>query len=329
MQPDISKVTIGDNTNLILEMLDDLLLRPRVQLIKWSRRTKQTPNVKIGYPGQHLASLVTGVEGSRTGARGHDLIDASEVKSCSRIDQLDKCRQCHSAVARLEQECPNCGSDNIKRNNDSKWLFGIRSEQELKLLTKDIDRILLMIGDHPNFDGGDYSTLRFQAFEIWPRNPRFRNFVALMENYYRKIYLGHKGNDPAKNPAPKNFWPYSFQFYMCNPVKVFSCTVTDAEANPRVSIDYFVDPKADRSPLAAELMPSALLNADETSVLAALPDAALRPLLVAGAEPSVFRTAALKTQKLMLNPLDELARKHLALRDTDVPAAHSTPYSRI
>lgn len=328
MQPDASKIKIDDNVNKIGMMLNELVLSPRLELIKWSKITKQTPNLKIGYPGQHLSSLVTGIEGSRTGARGHDLADGSEVKSCSRIDQLDKCKACGAAVARLETECPECASVNIKRNNDSKWLFGIRSEAELIQLTQQIDRVLLMIGDHPNFDSGEFSTLRFQAFEIWPKHPRFKHFVTLMENYYYKLYLGHKAKNPAANPAPKNFWPYSYQFFMCNPIKTFSCIVTDAETAPKVNVEYFLDPAADREPLASELMPATLLGPEELEQLASLPTASLAPLLADGVTASRYQQARPAVRKTLLKPLDEAARSTLSLRDTDVPTPHAEAYAR-
>ena len=94
MRPNKKFITIKDTENKIKAFLNELVLQPRINAIKWSRITKQTPNIKIGYPGQHLASLITGMEGERTGARGNDLIDGSEVKSCSRIDQLDLCKDC-------------------------------------------------------------------------------------------------------------------------------------------------------------------------------------------------------------------------------------------
>ncbi|BBD52802.1 hypothetical protein NIES204_00590 [Planktothrix agardhii NIES-204] len=103
MQPNRQLITIGDNLNQIKQLLSELVLYPRINALKWSKITQQTPNIKIGYPGQHLASLITGMPGERTGARGHDLADGSEVKSCSRIDQLDQCEICQAAVSRSEQ----------------------------------------------------------------------------------------------------------------------------------------------------------------------------------------------------------------------------------
>lgn len=94
MKPKTELITITDNETKIVKLLQELVLQPRLLALEWSKITKQTPNMKIGYPGQHLASLITGIEGARTGARGDDLRDGTEVKSCSRVDQLDTCVAC-------------------------------------------------------------------------------------------------------------------------------------------------------------------------------------------------------------------------------------------
>ena len=203
MRPDSERVTLQNNIPNITEMLQELILRPRRDLAKWARVTKQTPNVKIGYLGQHLASLVTGVEGERTGARGRDLSDGSEVKSCSRVDQLDKCKTCNAAVARIESSCPQCHSINIQRNNDSKWLLAVKSEDELTTLLDEVPRIVFILSDYPNFDVMDWNTLQFQVFEIWPQHQRHRNFRTLMENYFNNIYLPHIERNPRRTPGTK------------------------------------------------------------------------------------------------------------------------------
>lgn len=64
----------------------------------WAEITNQTPAAKIGYIGQHLASLITGVKGTGSGARGDDLADKTEVKSCNKTDQADKCKNCGARV---------------------------------------------------------------------------------------------------------------------------------------------------------------------------------------------------------------------------------------
>ncbi|HRN90067.1 MAG TPA: MamI family restriction endonuclease [Candidatus Saccharibacteria bacterium] len=329
MQPQKNKVVIDKNKERIEELLFDLVLNPRLSLIKWSSITRQTPNIKIGYPGQHLASLITGVEGDRSGARGHDLRDGTEVKSCSRIDQLDKCNSCGYPVARLENECSNCSSENIKRNNDSKWLFTVRTPEELSQLTSGLERVLLMIGDYPNFDSGDYETLRFQAFEIWPKNPRNARFAEIISNYYEKIYLGHKQKNPNSNPAPKNFWPYQYQFYMCNPIKTFSCTVKNSETTPEIEIDYFFEPGESRENLDSEIMPAEILTKDEFDfVINAAKDAELQKVINNQLPASEFRGLGRDDQLRNIRGIDESLRSYLPLRDTDKISTAKNTYSR-
>ena len=305
MKPDSSKVTIHENTEKINLLLNEVFIRPRVNLLKWSSITKQSPNIKIGYPGQHLASLITGVEGQRTGARGHDLNDGSEVKSCSRIDQLDKCLECSSPVSRFETNCPNCNSQNIKRNNDSKWLFSIRNESELRLLTKDVKRVVLILGDYPNYDSGDFDTLRFQAFELWPNSPRNARFAELMTNYYNNIFMEHRRRNSNATPAPKNFWPYSYQFYLCNPIKTFSCLIKNSTSeNSKIIVEKYIEPSEDRTNKSSELMPTSILKPSEKSELE--------------------KTLGIKLGEF----IDEKQRSHLPLRDTDRISTARSEYTR-
>ena len=308
MQPDTDTITLDNNIPRIKAMLMELVLKPRLDLVKWATLTKQTPNMKIGYPGQHLASLVTGVEGERTAARGHDLTDGSEVKSCSRVDQLDKCRSCKAAVARIEAKCPKCNGVRIKRNNDSKWLFAVKSEEELQYLLNDVPRVVFIIGDYPNFEQGDWDTLRFQVFEIWPGHDRHASFRTLMENYYHNIYLAHIARNANKTPAPKNFWPYSYQFYMCNPVRTFHCIVSNSLNNPTFSDMEHIEPTANREDLSPVPMPISVLSHNEKVVV--------RQQL--GMER--FIAAA--------EGLDEEQRMMLNLRDTDHATPHGGLYRR-
>ena len=50
----------------IIEFINELIIEPRNKSVKWSKITHQTATLRVGYPGQHLASLVTGVKGERT-----------------------------------------------------------------------------------------------------------------------------------------------------------------------------------------------------------------------------------------------------------------------
>lgn len=327
MKPQADLITLHDNQRQIEKLLFELVLNPRLKAIEWSRVTKQTPNIKIGYPGQHLASLITGMEGERTGARGNDLTDGSEVKSCSRIDQLDKCNSCGAAVARLEDECSECHSNDIKRNNDSKWLFTIRTEADLRTLTKEVGRVVLVLGDYPEFDAGNFDTLRFQAFEIWPEHHRNRRFSEIMGNYYNKIYLEHKKNDANKTPAPKNFWPDQYQFYLCNPIRTFLCEVQAANSAPSLQIKEYVSPSADRETLPSILMPKDVLKKDELALLAtAASSDALRASLPVGV--SLPAGASNKEILSKITHINENLREHLDLRDTDKISTAKAEYKR-
>jgi hypothetical protein len=334
MQPKRQLVTIGDNINLIKRMLAELVIAPRLKALEWSRITKQTPNMKIGYPGQHLASLVLGMEGSRTGARGHDIVDGSEVKSCSRVDQVDKCRDCDEKVMRMETECPACGSINIKRNNDSKWLFTIKTKADLDLLINKVNRVVLTIADYPEFATDNHKDIRFQVFEIWNNHERFACFAKLMTNYYEKIYLAHKDADAAKSPAPKNFWPYTYQFYKCNPVKIFSAIVYDANTVPKIQIQHYVNPRQDRSVLPSEDMPTEILTPDEIEeVFRKVPRDVLERRLVGVDYKSVvdlLREKRRNYSKIQsaIPMIDEGVRKFLPLRDTDKISVAKGKYVR-
>ena len=71
-------IVIGDNKMHIAKLLTQMVLQPRIVALKWAELTKQTANIKIGYPGQHIASLITGMQGEKTGARGNDLKDGQK-----------------------------------------------------------------------------------------------------------------------------------------------------------------------------------------------------------------------------------------------------------
>ncbi len=258
MKPQKKYVTIGNNVKRIEKLMGELVLQPRLKILEWSKITKQTPSIKIGYVGQHLASIVVGMPGQKTGARGNDIVDGSEVKSCNRVDASDVCKNniCKTKISRFESVCPDCGSADIKRDKTSKWLFTIRSKKDLRILTEDVKRIILVLADYPNFDKNDFEEIRFQVFEIWTNSPRCKAFKDTMKDYYENVFLAHKKKDNAKTPAPQNFWPYDFRFYLCNPIKIFSCAVKNANKNPRLKIELYISPKMDRRELPSELMPT-------------------------------------------------------------------------
>lgn len=265
MQPNPLFINIPTSFALVEKFIHDVILTPRLKSLEWSKITKQTPGLKIGYPAQHIASLLTGVEGRRSAARGDDLADGSEVKGCNRVDQLDTCLCCSNKVLRHELKCVFCGSSSINRKDDSKWLLTIRSESELKLYTEKIDRIILILLDYPNFTDNDFNSLSIKAYEIWPK--KNYSFKKILEDYYYKIYIEHINKNPSKTPAPKNLWPYSFQFYKCKPIKIYECLINNINTQPNISTLTYIDPKADRSFLLPEAVPTKILDPREFEMI--------------------------------------------------------------
>ena len=119
-------------------LIDELYIDLRKRINAWASVTEQTAQARMGYVGQHLVSVVTGYPGGKSGARGKDLLmgtmEYGEIKTCYRVDQLGKCKNCKTVVASIETGCPACGSSEIKRNDDSKWLISIKHEEEYSRL---------------------------------------------------------------------------------------------------------------------------------------------------------------------------------------------------
>lgn len=261
MLPKSEFISISDNLNLVTTFLQEVIISPKKTLTAWAKITNQTPAAKIGYVGQHLASLITGVKGTGTGARGDDLADGTEVKSCNKIDQVDKCKDCGERVLRIEDICSSCGSKNIDRKDDSKWLFTIRDEHELNQYLQ-MDRVFLLLLDYPKFDLDDFNDIRISAFEIYPKEQRMSVFCDLIKNHYYNIFLPKLENNQKTNPM--NLHPWSFQFYKCNPIKTFECIIESIDSNPTINIISYITPNIERNTsMASLLMPSSLLKDDE------------------------------------------------------------------
>ena len=318
MTPNITKITItGNNTRLIREFLEEIVVAPRSLLRKWAAITKQTPAVKLGYIGQHLASLITGVPGTGTGARGDDLADGSEVKSCNKIDQADKCKDCNERVMRFEDRCSNCGSENIERRKDSKWLFTIRDEHELNQYLN-MDRVVLLLMDYPGFDDNDFNDIRISCFEIYPKEERMSVFGDLIRNHYENNYLP-KANAGLKT-NPMNLHPFGFQFYKCNPVKIFSCGIKDIDTDPEIIIDEdsYITPETPRDSMMPSLMmPSSLLKKNEWDILLdnADYDNEILPLMRERVPIEQLRRLKLDDKVGALPLLDERLRAYIPLRE--------------
>lgn len=200
------------------QLLHDLYIDLRGKLRRWAALTKQTPQARMGYVGQHLVSVATGYEGGRSGARGRDLIlsagEFAEIKTCYRIDQLGRCLKCRAPVASIEELCPNCGSPNIKRNDDSKWLVSFRSEEDFKsfLDPKWYYLCLFEFESPPRVDA-------IQA-SIWQIDPQTPGFGLCMVDYRYNLQA------KSKSRAPFNLWPYSLKFDLMRPVMIYRARIS-------------------------------------------------------------------------------------------------------
>ncbi len=230
-----SRSGIGVGTpEFAAELLTDLYVRLRRDLQRWASVTHQTPQPRMGYVGQHLVSVVTGYPGGRSGARGDDLKlpdgKVAEIKCCYRVDQLGKCLRCGTAVASIEKVCPSngCGSTEIERKDDSKWLLSPKSEQELRELFVPECYYLVLF---EFADLGKADDINVQVFEL---DPRCLGFAVCMIDYYFNIRAN------SKSKASFDFWPASPKFYMMKPKLVYWSVIMGND-----TIDTKVFPRRD------------------------------------------------------------------------------------
>jgi hypothetical protein len=253
--PDQSFITLKTDSLVAERLLDELFARPRRAVFTWSRITGQTAQVRLAYPGQHLASAITGVAGQGTAARGMDLADGSEVKSCSRADQLGSCRDCGSGVLPYQDVCPVCGSEALVRKTDSHWIFSIKSDHELSQYVGATRIILILFDRAPD----QPATVRVRAWEVWPAEPRHEYFQWFVTDYYRNNFLAKTSE--GLSPAPLNLHPMQFDFFMMNPLLVFEAIIENADSeDSSVSVLSMVGPHDDRGLLLPEPMPAAVVR---------------------------------------------------------------------
>lgn len=176
----------------------------------------------MGYVGQHLVSIVTGYPGARSGARGKDLIinddEYGEIKTCYRVDQLGNCNDCSSVVAAIEQACPQCSSQNIRRKDDSKWLISIRNTEEYSLILNPVAYFLVL------FDFSDLNDPHTIRASIWQVNPRRAGFSLCMIDYYENIRAG------STSKAPFNLWPFKLKFMLMCPRLIYRSYISSDDS---------------------------------------------------------------------------------------------------
>ena len=200
------------------QLIQDLYIDLRKQVNHWASITHQTAQARMGYVGQHLVSVVTGYRGGRSGARGKDLIlpnnEYAEIKTCYRVDQLGKCNDCGARVASIELFCPECRSTNLQRNDDSKWLIGIRHEEEFASILEPKYYYLVL------FEFTDLNSPHTIQSSIWRVESNAPGFSLCMIDYYKNI------RSSSRSKAPFNLWPYQLKFDIMRPYLIYRSLIT-------------------------------------------------------------------------------------------------------
>lgn len=206
-------------------LLKDLYIDLRKKVNYWSTITDQTPQAKMGYIGQHLVSAVTGYKGGKSGARGKDLIisdtEYAEIKTCTKVDQLGFCADCKMPVSPIETKCSFCGSTNIERKDDSKWLINITEETPNENTLDDSEDVLTNITrpKYYYFVLFEFENIRDNdspiIITIYQVDPKQNGFVLCMIDYFYN--LGHK--------TAFNMWPHMLKFSLCHPQIIYQSKI--------------------------------------------------------------------------------------------------------
>lgn len=237
MTPPTPAQTIGTGTpEFAAALLTDLYVRLRRDLHRWATVTKQTSQARMGYIGQHLVSVVTTHPGSRSGARGDDIRlpngQVAEIKTCSLVDQLGSCREkgCMARVSSIETKCPVCGSANIKRKDDSKWLLNPKDEQELREAFSPACYYLVL------FEFSEITKADDIDVQIYEVDPRCLGFALCLIDYFFNI-RAH-----SKSKAALDLFPHSPKFLMMKPRMIYWSVIKADD-----TIDTRVFPKRDQA----------------------------------------------------------------------------------
>lgn len=227
------------------QLLTELYVDLRRRVRDWSAVTRQTPQARMGYVGQHLASVVTGFPGGRSGARGHDLELPggmwAEIKTCYRVDQLGSCGACGAAVSSIEDQCSECGGTEIIRKDDSKWLITVRNDAEMAAAFSPAFYYFVLFdfvagaADEPVEEGSEAAeivTVETPTImsRIWRVDPRRPGFAMCIVDYYVNI----RANSSSK--APFNLWPFSLKFQLMRPELIYQARILPDD---RIETDLF------------------------------------------------------------------------------------------
>lgn len=200
------------------KLIADLYIDLRRRVNAWAAITQQTSQARMGYVGQHLTSVATGFPGGKSGARGRDLVlpygEYAEIKTCYRVDQLGQCNSCGARIASVELKCPDCGGADIKRNDDSKWLIGIRHDDEFAQTLEPKAYYLVL------FEFVDIQSPSAIRSSIWEVDPKLPGFAYCMVDYRLNIQA------KSSSGAPFNLWPYQLKFDLMRPVLIYRSIIS-------------------------------------------------------------------------------------------------------
>ena len=200
------------------KLIGDLYIDLRRRVSEWAAVTQQTSQARMGYVGQHLTSVATGFPGSKSGARGHDLVlpngEYAEIKTCYRVDQLGQCNACNARMPNSEPACPDCGGEDINRSDDSKWLIGIRHDDEFAQVLEPKAYYLVL------FEFVDIQAPNAIRSSIWEVDPKIPGFAYCMVDYRLNIQA------KSTSRAPFNLWPYQLKFDLMRPTLIYRSIIS-------------------------------------------------------------------------------------------------------
>lgn len=130
------------------------------------------------------------------------------------MDQLGSCKDCHAAVSSIEAACSICGSENIDRKKDSKWLINIRDDAEFSRILEPAYYYFVLFEPIENHSDVQVS--------IWQADPKTKGFAYMLMDYYLNI------RPASESHAALDLWPYHIKFCLTQPTLIYRSTITAA-----------------------------------------------------------------------------------------------------
>ncbi|WP_324672597.1 hypothetical protein U5U50_02825 [Mycoplasma sp. 888] len=197
--------------------------------LEWKYREKNVSNAfkGVGAFGELISSFYKdGYIGTGSGGSGFDLINNKlnkevEVKT-SVTFQSNKCSDCEYKFSKLFNDCTNCGSQNFKIVDDSR--FGINAKTLLNAYEERIIDSLLCyhifeLPDSIDIENGDIEFI-INCYSIpfeYQDSLKERKRLAYFQN---QLFLSSKSNNCNLLPLSYDFWLLSPNFFDSWKVKI-------------------------------------------------------------------------------------------------------------